>query len=216
MHHHCFCVVVRAGYPLLIFTTIRAELTIETGKGITIDLTFFTNHLYATLLPLCLSPDLELNTKSLRLPDPHSPLPTSLLTSSRINLSTEIELLLRALSSIFFSTAHQKSTTPLRLAAFTKRLLTASLQTPEKSTLAVLGMLNKLAIKHGRKLSTLFSTEEVVGDGVWDGSIDEPEMSNPLTATGWETVLLRRHYSPSVAEAAAALPGLFAGRGKEG
>ncbi|PWW71546.1 hypothetical protein C7212DRAFT_234738, partial [Tuber magnatum] len=143
------------------------------GGGITIDLTFFTTHLYSTLLPLSLSPDLELTTKSLRLPDPNSPLPTSL----RINLSTEIELLLRALSSIFFSTAHQKSTTPLRLAAFTK---------------------------------------EVVGDGVWDGRIDEPEMSNPLAATGWEAVLLRRHYSPSVAEAAAALPGLFAGRGREG
>ncbi|KAG0126299.1 nucleolar complex-associated protein-domain-containing protein [Tuber indicum] len=186
------------------------------GKGITIDLTFFTTHLYATLLPLSLSPDLELTTKSLRLPDPHSPLPTPLPTSSRINLSTEIELLLRALSSIFFSTAHQNSATPMRLAAFMKRLLTASLQTPEKSTLAMLGLLNKLAIKHGRKLSALFSTEEVVGDGVWDGFVDEPEMSNPFAATGWEAVLLRRHYSPSVAEAAAALPGLFAGKGREG
>ncbi|KAG0634804.1 nucleolar complex-associated protein-domain-containing protein [Tuber brumale] len=186
------------------------------GKGITIDLTFFTTHLYATLLPLSLSPDLELTTKSLRLPDPHSSLPTSLPTSSCINLSTEIELLLRALSSIFFSTAHQNSTTPLRLAAFMKRLLTASLQTPEKSTLAVLGLLNKLAIKDGRKLSALFSTEEVVGDGVWDGHVDEPEMSNPFAAIGWEAVLLRQHYSPSVSEAAAALPGLFAGKGREG
>ncbi|CUS15274.1 unnamed protein product [Tuber aestivum] len=139
-----------------------------------------------------------------------------IITAFALLSGQEIELLLRALSSIFFSTAHQKSTTPLRLAAFTKRLLTASLQTPEKSTLAMLGLLNKLAIKHGRKLSALFSTEEVVGDGVWDGYVDEPEMSNPFAATGWEAVLLRRHYSPSVAEAAAALPGLFAGKGREG
>ncbi|RPA88824.1 nucleolar complex-associated protein 3 [Choiromyces venosus 120613-1] len=205
------CNVVREA--LLCIITAFALLSGQ-GEGITIDLTFFTTHLYATLLPLCLSPDLELTTKSLRLPDPHSPLPA--VSSSRINLSTEIELLLRALSSIFFSTAHQKSTTPLRLASFTKRLLTTALQTPEKSSLALLGLLNKLAIKHGRKLSALFSTEEVVGDGVWDGRVDEPEMSNPFAATAWEVVLLRRHYSPKVAEAAAALPGMFAERGREG
>lgn len=80
---------------------------------------------------------------------------------------------------------------------------------PEKSTLATLGMLNKMARKHQRRLHGLFSTDERVGDGTYKMDIDEPEISNPYAATIWETVLLRKHYSPKISEAARELPKLF-------
>ncbi|KAH0604762.1 uncharacterized protein H6S33_006430 [Morchella sextelata] len=175
------------------------------GEGMSIDLTFFTTHLYATLLPLSMSPDLELSTKSLRLPDPNDATPPS----KRINVSTEIEMLIRALNTIFFQQNANKSNTPIRIAAFTKRLMTSSLNMPEKSALATLGMLNKMARKHQRRLHGLFSTEERVGDGTYKMDIDEPEISNPYAATIWETVLLRKHYSPKISEAAKELPKLF-------
>lgn len=173
-----------------------------------IDLTFFTTHLYATLLPLSLSPDLELSTKSLRLPDPNDPTPPS----KRVNVSTEIEMLIRALNTIFFQQNANKSNTPIRIAAFTKRLMTASLNMPEKSALAILGMLNKMAWRHQRRLQGLFSTEDRVGDGTYKMDIDEPEISNPYAATIWETVLLKKHYSPKVAKAAKQLPDVFLNR----
>lgn len=176
-----------------------------------IDLTFFTSHLYATLLPLSLSPDLELSANSLRLPDPTTHLPPQ----RRINVSTEIEMLLRALNSLFFSQSHshlQKFTTPIRLAAFAKRMATASLNMPEKSALAIVGLLSKLSAKHKRRLQTLFSTEDVVGDGTYRIDVDEPEISNPFAATIWETALLKNHYSPKVAQAARELPKLFSNR----
>lgn len=173
-----------------------------------IDLTFFTTHLYATLLPLSLSADLELSTKSLRLPDPNDFMPPS----KRVNVSTEIEMLIRALNTIFFQQNANKSNTPIRIAAFTKRLMTTSLNMPEKSTLAILGMLNKMARRHQRRLQGLFSTEDRVGDGTYKMDIDEPEISNPYAATIWETVLLRKHYSPKIAEAAKELPSVFLNR----
>lgn len=83
---------------------------------------------------------------------------------------------------------------------------------PEKSTLAILGMLNRMARRHQRRLQGLFSTEDRVGDGTYKMDIDEPEISNPYAATIWETVLLKKHYSPKIAEAAKELPGLFLNR----
>lgn len=180
----------------------------QKGEGMNIDLTFFTTHLYSTLLPLSLSPDLELSTKSLRLPDPNDPTPPP----KRINVSTEIEMLIRALNTIFFQQNANKSNTPIRIAAFTKRLMIISLNMPEKSALAILGMLNKMARKHQQRLRGLFSTEDRVGDGTYKMDIDEPEISNPYAATVWETVLLRKHYSPKVAEAAKELPSVFLNR----
>ncbi len=73
---------------------------------------------------------------------------------------------------------------------------------PEKSTLACVGTVNRLAKKHHRKVAGLFSTEDTVGDGVYAMEAEEPERSNPFAATVWETVLLEKHYSPKVAEAA--------------
>jgi len=171
-----------------------------------VDLDFFTSHLYKTLLPLSLHADIEYSRKSLRLPDPDLPTPSP----SRVNMATEIEMVIRALDALFFQ--QSGATNPTRMAAFTKRMMLSSLNTPEKSTLATVGVINKLGKKYHRQLAGLFSTEESVGDGVFRMEVNEPERSNPFAATIWETVLLEKHYSPAVSEATKELQKVFVHR----
>ena len=202
---------------LLCVITAFALLQGQGEKMLNVDLQFFASHLYSTLLPLSLNADIEFSHKTLRLPDPdlaaNGPGRNS-SNSSQVNVATQIEMVIRALDALFFR--HSNSTTNgggaanvSRMAAFTKRLMLASLHVPEKSTLACIGVVNKLGKKHHRQLASLFSTEDSVGDGVYLMEADEPELSNPLAATVWETVLLEKHYSPAVSEAARGMRKMF-------
>ena len=201
---------------LLCVITAFALLQGQGEKMLNVDLQFFASHLYSTLLPLSLNADIEFSHKTLRLPDPHLATngPGNSSSSNRVNVATQIEMVIRALDALFFR--HNNSTTNgggaanvSRMAAFTKRLMLASLHVPEKSTLACVGVVNKLGKKHHRQLASLFSTEDSVGDGVYLMEADEPELSNPLAATVWETVLLEKHYSPAVSEAARGMRKIF-------
>lgn len=178
------------------FALLEGQDASRAAAGLSLDLTFFTSHLYKTLYALSMHPDLELSSKSLRLPDPHSgsPPPTA---SNKVNLQTTTVLLLRSLNSILTP----RTVPPLRLAAFTKQLFTSTLQLPEKSTLATLGLLQNVTKTHGRKIAALWNTEERRGDGVFDPLRGDLEGSNPFASTVWEGELLRLHYCPGVREA---------------
>ena len=181
------------------FALLEGQDASRAASSLNLDLTFFTTHLYKTLYALSMHPDLELSSKSLRLADPHSssdssPLPST--ATNKVNLQTTAVLLLRSLSSILTP----RTVPPLRLAAFTKQLLTSSLQLPEKSTLATLGLLQNVTKMHGRKIAALWNTEERKGDGVFDPLRGDLEGSNPFASTVWEGELLRLHYAPGVRE----------------
>lgn len=190
------------------FALLAGQDAAKSAQSLNLDLTFFTAHLYKTLHTLSLYPDLELSSNQskrpqLRLPDPHSETSShssssspSLSDHTKVNLQTTPALLLTALSYILTT----RSTPPLRVAAFTKQLLTTSLQLPEKSSAAVLALIEKVLKTHGRKLSGLWNTEERKGDGVFDPWRGDVEGSNPFAATVWEGELLRLHFSPRVRE----------------
>ncbi|KAH8673880.1 nucleolar complex-associated protein [Xylariales sp. PMI_506] len=166
-----------------------------------LDLSFFTTHLYKTLLPLCLNPDLELGARSLHLPDPDSAAAKPSSTrGNKVNLQTTTVLLIRCLTSILLPPWNIRSVPPLRLAAFTKQLMSASLHTPEKSTQAILALLADVGGTHGRKVAALWNTEERKGDGVFNPQSESVEASNPFATTIWEGEILRRHYCPKVRE----------------
>lgn len=183
------------------FALLAGQDASRAASALNLDLTFFTTHLYRSLLALALAPDLDLHAKRpLRLPDPHchsnppSPHPTP---ETKINLRTTPALLLRALSA----TLTPRPTPPLRLAAFTKRLLTTALHLPEKPATALLALLATVTKTHGRKLGALWDTEERRGDGVFDAAgTGDPEGSNPFASTVWEGELLRLHFCPGVRE----------------
>ncbi|KAK4691110.1 nucleolar complex protein 3, partial [Lecanoromycetidae sp. Uapishka_2] len=179
------------------FALLEGQDAARSATSLNLDLTFFTSHLYKSLHALSLNPELELSSKSLRLPDPHAPAQsTSTLSAPRVNLQTTTVLLLRALTS----TLTPRAVPPIRLAAFSKQLFTSSLHLPEKSTLAMLSLLNNVTKIHGRKIASLWNTEERRGDGVFDATRPDLEGSNPFASTVWEGELLKLHYAPNIRE----------------
>ncbi|KAL8996671.1 MAG: hypothetical protein Q9188_006510 [Gyalolechia gomerana] len=191
------------------FALLEGQDVARSATSLHLDLTFFTAHLYKSLHSYALNPDIELSSKSLRLPDPHSPSPTAPppTTSNKINLKTPSVLLLRALSSILLP----RTMPPLRVATFVKQLYICSLHLPEKSAQAVLGLLTQVMKVHGRKVAGLWDTEERKGDGVFDALRGDVEGSNPFASTVWEGELLRCHYVPAVKDAVKAVERVVGG-----
>ncbi|KAL2421933.1 Nucleolar complex-associated protein 3 [Exophiala dermatitidis] len=197
------------------FTLLSGQDVSKAASSLHLDLSFFTTHTYRSLYPLALDADIELGPKSLRLADPHltatEQRQQTSSTNNRVNISTPILLLTRVLSSILLTPSQPPTT--LATASFFKRLLTVSLQLPEKSALVVLNLLAKIADKHGRKIEALWYSDERKGDGVFRGESESIEGTNVL-ATGsgvWEMELLRKHFCPKVKEQFASIEKIIAG-----
>ncbi|EXJ70426.1 uncharacterized protein A1O5_06494 [Cladophialophora psammophila CBS 110553] len=192
------------------FTLLSGQDVSKAASSLHLDLSFFTGHIYSSLYPLSLDADVELGPKSLRLADPHSSkAPLSNAASNRINISTPILLLTRVLTSILLIPSSPPP--PQTVLSFFKRLLTVSLQLPEKSTLAVFNLMAKIADKHGRKIEALWHSDERKGDGVYRGDSESVEGTNVLgTGSGvWELELLKRHYCPKIRESAQSVEGII-------
>lgn len=173
------------------------------GK-ISMDLSKFVNVLYMILAELSLDCDMEFSHKTLRLADPL----TLQLEKPSVNVSTKSELLLRCLDSIFFKSRNGTSS---RATAFIKRLYIASLNTPEKTSLAILKFVGKLMARYD-EIKGLWNTEErISGEGSYVLGLErldrevELERCNSGAATLWENVLLDKHYNPMVRDGARSL-----------
>lgn len=178
------------------FALLEGQDAHKAKATLSLDLSFFTTHLYRTLYDLALNSDLELGTKSLRLPDPHAPA----TKDNRVNIQTTAALMLRSLQSILLPPLGARAVPPVRVAAFSKQLLASSLHVPEKSATAMLGLMGQVTKTHEKKVAALWNTEERRGDGTFDPLSKEVDSSNPYAATVWEGELLRRHFSPKVRE----------------
>lgn len=181
------------------FALLAGQDAHDSRSALHLDLSYFTTHLYRSLFDLSLNPDLELNSKSLHLPDPDAP-GAGIPAKNKVNIQTTTVLMIRCLSAILLPTWNIRSVPPLRLAAFAKQLMSSSLHVPEKSCQAILALLNDVMHTHGRKISALWNTEERKGDGSFNPVSDSVEGSNPFATTVWEGELLRRHYCPKVRE----------------
>ncbi|KAJ9193839.1 hypothetical protein DTO021D3_7307 [Paecilomyces variotii] len=199
------------------FALLEGQDASKAAASLHLDLSFFITHIYRALYPLSTHPDIEFNPSvSLRLPDPGSresqrdPSELGQKRRTKVNFQTPTVLLLRCLNSILLSRSHGIPP-PIRLAGFSKRLMTASLQLPEKSSLAALSLLTNVTKHHGRKIAPLWNTEERKGDGVFKPLAPDVEQSNVFAATVWEGELLRIHYCPQVREAALDVEKMIAG-----
>ncbi|TKA77284.1 hypothetical protein B0A49_00983 [Cryomyces minteri] len=179
------------------FALLQGQDVAKSASALSLDLNFFITHLYRTLYPVSLNPDVERSARSLHLPDPHA---ASNAARSKVNIQTTIVLLLRSLTATLLPPQRPAAVPAPRLAAFTKTLLTASLHLPEKSCTALVGLMNNVTKTHAAKIASLWHTEERKGDGVFDPLRGDVEGSNPFAATVWEGELLRRHFSPAVRE----------------
>lgn len=164
-----------------------------------LDLSYFTTHLFQTLLPLSTNADLELGAQSMHLLGPDGP-QSAINKANKVNMQTMTVLLVRCLTAVLLPPWNVRSVPPLRLAAFTKQLMTVALQMPEKSCQAMLAMINDVSHTHGKKIASLWNSEERKDDGTFNPLSESVEGSNPFATTIWEGELLRRHYSPKVRE----------------
>jgi nucleolar complex protein 3 len=188
------------------FALLEGQDAAKAQASLSLDLSFFITHLYRTLYALSLNPDIELSAKSLHLPDPNNPNSPAISTANnKINIQTTTVLLLKSLQSILLPALGARAVPPLRIAAFTKQLLTSSLHLPEKSCLAMMGLLAKITKTHEKKVAGLWNTEERRGDGKFDPLSGEVEGSNPFACTVWEGELLRKHFCPGVRDGVKAM-----------
>ncbi|OJD27843.1 hypothetical protein ACJ73_00763 [Blastomyces percursus] len=184
------------------FALLEGQDASKAASTLHLDLSYFMTHLYRSLYLFSLHPDIEYNpNKSLHLPDPSTPALENPQANNKVNFQTPTVLLLRCLQSTLIAKG-SNAAPPVRLAGFTKRLMTTSLQLPEKSSLALLSLLTRVAKQHGRKIAPLWNTEERKGDGVFDPLAQTVEVSNVFAGNVWEGELLRLHYCPKVRETA--------------
>ncbi|EPE07352.1 nuclear export protein noc3 [Ophiostoma piceae UAMH 11346] len=184
-----------------------------------LDLSFFTTNLFRSLFPLALSADIEKRANSLQQkladavqqqearedPDSTGPAPAMQQQGTKVNLQTTTVLLIRSLTAVLLPNYNIRSVPPLRLAAFTKQLMSASLHVPEKSSQALLALLHDVANTHSKKINALWNSEERRGDGAFNPMSETVEGSNPFATTVWEGELLRKHFCPKVREGVRAL-----------
>ncbi|KAK3379865.1 nucleolar complex-associated protein-domain-containing protein [Lasiosphaeria ovina] len=179
------------------FALLAGQDAHNARSGLHLDLSFFITHLYRSLLSLSINPDLELGAQSLHLRGPDG---LHGRDDFKVNLQTTTVLLMRCLSGVLLPPWNIRSVPPLRLAAFTKQLMSLSLQVPEKSCQAVLGLVQDVLHTHGKKVNALWNTEERKGDGTFKPLSETVEGTNPFTATVWEGEILRKHYCPKIRE----------------
>ena len=186
---------------LLCITTAFALLhgqmdVIKSATSLHLDLDFFIKNLYNSILPLSQDPDLELSAKNRHARDPNG-LEIPATASTKVNVATTTVLFLRSLQAVLLPPTNTRSVPPLRVAAFTKQLETAALHLPQKSSVAVLSLLQQVSRVHGKKMMTLWHTEDRKGDGKFD-PLGPLESANPMATTVWEGELLRLHYDPKI------------------
>ncbi|KAJ4304380.1 hypothetical protein N0V88_001993 [Collariella sp. IMI 366227] len=182
------------------FALLQGQDAHNARSDLHLDLSFFITNLYRSLLSLSVNPDVELGAKSPHLSDPTDGSSEATGRSNKVNLQTTTVLLMRCLSGVLLPPWNIRSVPPLRLAAFTKQLMSVALHVPEKSCQAVLGMLHDVVHTHNRKVAALWNTEERKGDGTYKPLAETIEASNPFTTTVWEGELLKKHYCPKVRE----------------
>ncbi|KAG5439911.1 hypothetical protein PCANB_000193 [Pneumocystis canis] len=149
---------------------------------INLDLSTFIIYLYSIMIPMSLNSYIE--TSNIYKSNKHDV--TSHKTDTLNNL-TEIEIFIECFDYIFFQ---DKNPNLSKASAFIKRLFTVLLGFPEKSVLKSLNLMQKLIKKHP-KLSYLLNSNEKYGDGIYNGEIDNPDLSNSYLSTCWELVLLK-------------------------
>lgn len=175
---------------LSLLDPLNSSRSCSTGEALEIDLTDFINRLYALIPSLSLQPTIE--------DAPSSSSTSSSRSSDSSSTSTTSTLLFHALTLAF-----SPRTTPLqpttRLAAFSKRLLTACLHWPPSTILHALSFVRTLIERDPKLEALLAATDDRARNGVYRPELDDPQVCNPFGTCFWEVhVLAGRHWSEEV------------------
>lgn len=115
-----------------------------------------------------------------------------------------IEAAIQCLDHAFL---HRRELSTSRLAAFVKRIITASIHCPPHSSVPLLACARQISSRYSNsssKLSRMLENEEdVVADGVFAPDAEDPEHSNAHATSFWELSLMKYAVHPAVAEQSA-------------
>ena len=157
------------------------ELLKGQGEALNLDLTDFITSLYSIILPLSVSIGMH--------PRPVQNTPTLGVYADPSTLDT----FLRALTLVFPPNGPAAPTS--RAAAFSKRLLIASLQLPPAGAERVLDFVRGLLAKDP-KLEVLVEESGAGGHGMYLPEVDDPQVCAAIQARIWETCLISNTVYP--------------------
>ncbi|CAE6515861.1 unnamed protein product [Rhizoctonia solani] len=163
------------------------ELLSGQGEALNIDLNDFVQRLYSLIIPLSLSHDIESSSQT--------------STGKSIHLTSSADLLFRALNKVFAPRTASTAHPPWRIAAFAKRLLTASTHFAPASSVRALEFVHALIVKHS-ELDALLGSEDRAANGVYRPDVDDPQLANAFASSAWEVQLLTSHWDEGVRTAA--------------
>ncbi|KAH7340952.1 CBF/Mak21 family-domain-containing protein [Rhizoctonia solani] len=163
------------------------ELLGGQGEALNIDLNEFVQHLYSLILPLSLSPNIESSPQN--------------SAGKSIHLASSADLLFRALNKVFAPRTASTAHPPWRVAAFAKRLLTASTHFPPATSVRALELVHALIVKYPQ-LDALLGSDDRAANGVYRADVDDPQLANAFASSAWEAQLLTSHWDESVRTAA--------------
>ena len=152
----------------------QSNTRFSTGEALDIDLSDFSNRLYAMLPTLALMPDIETPPSS----------SSSYQGASTSKPASIADMLFRALH-LAFSRRTAGASPPWRSAAFAKRLTGASLHWPPSTALRAIEFVGTL-VERDPKLEALLSTDDRSVDGVYRPDLDDPQLCNPFGTNLWE------------------------------
>ncbi|KAI9010651.1 nucleolar complex-associated protein-domain-containing protein [Hyaloraphidium curvatum] len=92
-----------------------------------------------------------------------------------------------------------------RVAAFGKRVLTASLQLDEQGAAACLAFVRSLLVRYPKLASMMEPDDKVAGQGVYLPEIPDPDIAHGLSSTFWELALHHKSFHPAVGAPVAAV-----------
>ncbi|CAE6465326.1 unnamed protein product [Rhizoctonia solani] len=163
------------------------ELLSGQGEALNIDLNEFVQHLYSLIIPLSLSANIESSSQT--------------SAGKSIHLASSADLLFRALNKVFAPRTASMAHPPWRIAAFAKRILTASIHFPPASSVRALEFVHALIVKHPQ-LDALLGSEDRAANGVYRPDVDDPQLANAFASSAWEVQLLSSHWDEGVRTAA--------------
>ncbi|KAH7103818.1 nucleolar complex-associated protein 3 [Auriculariales sp. MPI-PUGE-AT-0066] len=176
------------------------ELLSGQGEAITIDLEDFVTYLYKMIPTLATCPTLEAPVDSAVKRNASGEALPKVSLSSMLLRALSLALLPRRLQQV--GTAH---TTPTRTASFIKRLLSACLSMPPRTSQQLLVFVRTLVATDVR-LEALFTSDERSHNGRYRADLDDPQLANPWSTSAYEVIALcERHWDANVREEAARL-----------
>ncbi|KAI8055872.1 CBF/Mak21 family-domain-containing protein [Syncephalis plumigaleata] len=186
--------------PLLCLITI-AQILSGHGEALSYDLKEFYALLYTLLFPIAMKASAseiihdEYNNQQSQKTHQRKSTNSDDKTEKATRAATDTELVMRGLDVLLLQRKH----IPVeRVGAFLKRMAMVSLHMSPVMATEVLDRIRTVMTRR-QQLDALLSDEEGrMGNGVYQATLDDPDLCNPMATNLWELALLKDHYDPKV------------------